>query len=39
MMIRDGSISNRSVRMEFGRVRFLAWSCASAGGCGDMSWP
>lgn len=39
MMIRDGLISNRSVRMEFERVRFLAWSCAGARGCCDGSWP
>ena len=39
MMIRDGLISNRSVSMEFGRVRYLAWSCAGAGRCCDWFWP
>ncbi len=39
MIIRDGLISMRSVSMESGGVRLLAWSCASAGGCCDGSWP
>ena len=39
MMARGGLISNRSVSMEFGRVRYLAWSCAGAGGCCDGSRP
>jgi len=39
MMMRDGLISIRSVSMEFGRVSFLAWSCAGAGGCCGGSWP
>ena len=38
-MLRDGLIMNRSVSMEFGRVRFLVWSCAGAGRCCDGFWP
>ena len=39
MMIRDGLIWKRSVSMEFGRDRFLAWSCTGAGRCCDGFWP